>query len=73
MSNNFNNQLFLKTKFQSLKRQVSGKISENWKNDVFRWRHTSEKGQDMKYFFEKSLCNDDQLFKVKTMIKISRI
>ena len=48
LSNNFNHdQLFLKTKFQDLKRQSSGEISEKSQNDVFQCRHTLKTGHDM--------------------------
>ena len=45
-------QIFLETKFQGLKRQVSGKNTEKWHNDVPKWRRTLETGQ-------KCLSDDD--------------
>ena len=49
MLNNFyHERLFPKTKFQGLKRQLSGKINKKWQNDVSKWHHTSETGHDMK-------------------------
>ena len=47
--NNINcDQFVVKTKFKALKRQFSSQITKKWLNDVFKWRHMSDTGYDMK-------------------------